>query len=278
MKKPPKKTKDLALYWALDVRTANRLRQMEPPAPLHDVSATIEWLARQPATTQLKLKRSFVARVTEMRAQQAGGKSGSASTGATSSAADSGFEKWKTARGEVRPKDTDALDALKEMRDFALHKIREATKDSDMVGLNWAKNLLQQFSGIIHDEELRAQKLGRELGDLMPRAQAEAVARALGYWLIVGADAMIAGLATKLVAESASGPLSPEQTRRVLESAVLSVRVIEPIARAASVQTGMTLPDWFVAAMRSALADTMQDGAAEFDRLYPQKPNKGQKP
>ncbi len=232
---------------------------MTPPAPLRDGPAMVAWFAALSPETQRKMTKGLVARLAEIRTEIA------RDTGKTLT--DPAYEKFTASRAGKHPSDVEAITELKRLRDFAIFKISAATEIMDFTALNSAKALLRELSAIIHDEEIRGQRLGREMGDILPRPQAEAIAGALGFWLMRGADELIAELQPKLVAASAAGALGYEQIRKIIEPSVLSKRVLVPFVRSMKNETGMTLPKWMVEAMGASMDDALEDGVAEVTKL-----------
>lgn len=243
-----------------------------PPVPVDDAADMIRWVAALPSASQAKLTSSFRRRIDEMRvaAERASGhlivtdpdyaefersRAGSAATDAP---------------GESR--DRDSLADLKLRRDFAIFKLHRAQARGSIADVKDSTEQIRHISGVVHDEELRAQRLGREIGDILPRPEAERIFRALPYWLLRGVDDLLATLCKRLAAASASGPLFPEEVRALIEPDLLSSRVLAPIVRATQVNAGTTLPTWAVDSMRAALAAALEDAPAEFARLYATPP------
>lgn len=160
------------------------------------------------------------------------------------------------------------LDTLRLRYAYADHKLGLAQQRGDHPSVREWTDTAGRLAGIIHDEETRAARLGRDLGDLLPRTDAERLARALGYWLLQSADHLRRTLTPALSAAAAAGPLAPADFDRHLDPALLRALILEPLARAATVNAGTTLPPWFIAALRESTAATLEDGAALFDTLY----------
>jgi hypothetical protein len=232
-----------------------------PPVPVDDVDGMIRWYASLPTSSQTKLTPEFVRRLTEIRLER------EKENGAPV-VLDPDYAAFENAYSASHAKDTDALAHLKRMRDFALFKIQRAQARNDFPAVQDATRQLTHYSSVIHDEELRAQKLGREIGELLPRPEAERVARAFAYWSLRAAEDILTTVCPRLATASGTGPLFQEEIRQLIEPTLLGQRVLGPIARAAQVSSGVHLPQWFVAALRAGIADTLEDGAAVFDSLY----------
>lgn len=265
---PPKEVGALANYWQLTARTLSRMRAAENPAPLHDAEATVHWFAGLTFERQNRMTPAFRARVKEIREKY--GIVPQTKIASAAGVSSDEFAKFKAARAASGTKDTDALSELKSLRDFALHKIALATVAGDQAEVNSATKLMVHFSSVIHDEEIRAQRLGREAGDLIPAETFEAIVRAIPFWLVRGVDDIQAELIPKLVAESGRGELGHEQVRKIMEPVLLSKRMVEPFVRSAQVVTGVSIPKRIIEAMKAGMEDTIENGAEEFARLYGQ--------
>ena len=263
---PPKDVGELANYWRLTARTLSRMRAADPPAPLHDCEATVHWFAGLTFERQNRMTPAFRAKVREIRDKY--GIVPATKAAAAAGVSQDEFAKFKADRKAHGAKDTDALAELKSLRDFALHKIAKATEAGDLVAVNAATKLMVHFSSVIHDEEIRAQRLGREAGDLIPSETFEAIVRAIPFWLVRGVDDLQSEIIPKIVAASGHGELGHEQLRKLIEPALLSARVLVPFVRSSQVVTGVSIPKRILDAMKSGLDDTIEDGAAEFTRLY----------
>jgi hypothetical protein len=254
-------TKERAAFWCVSLRTMQNWKKARPPVPVDDVDGMIRWYSSQPSTSQHKLTPEFLRRLTELRIDRE-------RTLGAPVATDPDYAAFERDYDASHAKDTDSLARLKRLRDFALFKLERAQARNDLAAVNDASNLLKHNSSIIHDEELRAQKLNREIGDTLPRAQAEQIARAMAYWCLRSIDNLLAEVCPRIAASSASGPLFPEEIRKQLEPALLSSRLLSPMVRSSQIASGMSLPRWWVDAAQSGLAATVENGAAEFAALY----------
>lgn len=271
-KYPGRSAVDLAAQWKVTDRTIRRWRAAG--VPVENVAAMIAWAAGLPSDKQAKLSVDFRRRLTELRMEH------ERHTGASASSDPyyTEFLASKMTTGEEanardvagHASDTDYLDALKQRRDYALFKLKHAQARNDLTAADDAGRLLKLVAPIIHDEELRAQKLGRELGDFISKPDYERQIRAIAYWLVRAIDVAEAQLAPSLATRSAAGPLFREEVRGMLEPVLLAHFFIEPLRRAANLphDAGGALPPWVLAAMRSAIAACVDDPeamAAEFN-------------
>jgi hypothetical protein len=262
-------TKERAEFWRASVRTVQKWKAARPAVPIDDVDGMLRWYAALPSASQAKLTPAFRRRIDEIRA-------GRERTSGNLFIADQDYADFHRDHGTATAagggQEVAALAALKLQRDFAVFKIQRAQARGSIAEVKDATEQLRYISGVIHDEELRAQKLGREIGDILPRAEAERVFRALPYWLLRGVDDLLAELTKRLAAASSSGPLFPEEVRAIIEPVLLSTRVLLPFVRASQVNAGNTLPVWAVTQMRESMAATLESGAVEFARLYATPP------
>lgn len=281
-----------AAFWRVDLRTIQRWVARTPPLPVDDPAAMLAWVASQPSVIQAKFSPSFRRRIDELRLESArtpsspppsSGASHSASPGGslppssdprhlTSPPApfpeDPDRAAFLAARHEstadgaaTRAHDAAYLSSLKLERDFAIFKLQRANTTNNLPVIKDTTEAITRLSGVIHDEELRAQKLGREIGDIIPRADYERQLRALAYWLVRTVDDAKAALAPRLAAASATGPLYRQEVDAILEPVLLTTRVLDPLRRSADLPpgTGAALPPWALNALRTALAAAIED-------------------
>lgn len=252
-------TRERAAFWRVSLRTMQNMLAERPPVPVDDTDAMIRWYAALPSATQSKLTRALVTRIMELRLER------ERITGAPI-IMDADYADFERDHATATP-DNDRIAKLKRLADYAVFKIERATKARDLSALSDAQNLLARISSTLHDEELRAQKLGRALGNLLPQESAESLARALAYWLLRSIDAVLADVCPRIATASASGQLFREEVRALIEPTLLAHRLLEPLARASKHPAALALPVWWIDALRSGLAATLEDGARAFDDL-----------
>ncbi len=282
---PVSAAKTAASRWHVDLRTAQRWlarrgQHTPPPGALESDDAMVGWVASLPSAIQAKLAPRFRARITALRIARerahgphaASHASAPPPTGAPAAfGVDPDYAAFQAARlaaPDVAAHDQSHIAALKHQRAFALYKLERAHSRNDPGAVKDATESIRHFSSVIFDEETLAQRLGREVGDILPRPEAERLARALAYWLLRSTDDLLADVCPRLAAASSSGPLFREEVRQIIEPAALSHRVLAPFARAAQLNAGHTLPAWLIATLREAMASTLEDGAALFAALY----------
>jgi len=269
-----------AAFWRVDLRTIQRWVARTPPLPVDDPAAMLAWVASQPSVIQAKLSPSFRRRIDELRLDAARisprtPKAAPQTAGAPAPLAapdDPDRAAFLAARaaaatpsaaGTPAPNTTYLRDLIQE-RDFAIFKLQRANTTNNLPVIKDTTEAITRLSGVIHDEELRAQRLGREIGDIIPRADYERQLRAIAYWLVRCVDDAKAALAPRLASASATGPLFRQEVDALLEPVLLTTRVLEPLRRAADLPagTGAALPPWALTAMRAALAAALEDPAA----------------
>lgn len=253
---PPKSIGGLAVWWGVGERTIKRLRKLG--APLGDDTKMMAWLPLQKNIPQAMYQRGE-ARASGVEPKDEG------STGASSQADWKAFvEQHETAKKEGKneaPKE--ALELLIEHRDFAGFCFKSAAKANNKADMKFFAGLLATFEGVIHDAQLRAKKLGIDQGDLFQRTEVERIVFALAYWLLRSTDQHLDALSGKLKALAPG--LEAVAVRAVLEPELLSDRFLVPMAQAAKMQNGVSLPDWLVAKMRESCGDFLENGEKEFD-------------
>lgn len=279
-----------AAFWRVDLRTIQRWVARTPALPVDDPAAMLAWVASQSSATQSKLSPAFRRRIDELRLDAARSPSPSSATSSALSSsaahplnspassapppldhADPDRAAFLAARASAAspsasssasptPAGTTFLRDLIQERDFAIFKLQRANSTNNLPVIKDTTEAITRLSGVIHDEELRAQKLGREIGDIIPRADYERQLRALAWWLVRCVDDTKAALAPRLAAASASGPLYRQEVDAILEPVLLTTRVLEPLRRSTDLPpgTGAALPPWALNALRTALGAALE--------------------
>lgn len=161
------------------------------------------------------------------------------------------------------------LAELHRQRAFALYKLDRARLRGAAGSVKDAIEEARHLSSVIHDEELRADKLNRELGESLPRPAAERLLRALAYWLARSTDEIESAIVPRLAAATATGvPLYREEIRALVEPALLTSLILAPLHRASRLNIPATLPPWALAALRDGLTATLAAPAEVHARLY----------
>ena len=258
-------TAERARFWAVSLRTMQKMLAEIPPWPVADSSAMVRRVYALPSASQAKLTKSFRRRIDECRLE-------SERAGGDLFITDPDYLSFEKQHAAADSREADSLADLKRQRAFSIYKLARAQARGDLPAVKDSTESLRYISGVIHDEELRAQKLNREIGDTLPRAEVERVVRALGYWSLRGVDEFLSVVAKRLADSTGSGPLYPEEVRAILEPELLAARVLAPLTRASQVASPAALPRWCVEAIRASLAATLENGAAEFDLLHATPP------
>lgn len=225
-------------------------RLLAQGVPVDDVGKMLAWYAALSAASQAKLSKPFRARITEERIK------------ATNQSGAVGDPDWAAFEREFKSSeasDHTVLAELKKQFQFYSFKQRQCTTRNDAAGASEAMRQIKELGSVIHDMELRAQKLGRDLGDLVPRKDIEFVAEQIGVHLLRVADTLRAEITTALtVRDLNSAPLAPEEIAARLEPILLNAYVLQPIVRAAEGTNTGAPPAWLVAALRAGVASVLE--------------------
>ena len=229
-----------AAYWNVSGRVMYKM--LADGAPVDSDEGMRQWYASLSPDTQAKLTPAFRAKLV------AGMPKG------LSNDAD-----YKTFEAAYSPNDQTVLADLKKQLAFYMFKHRSASEIGDGVGASEAMRQIKELSSVVHDSELRAQKLGRDLGDLVPRADLERPARFLAYHLMRCADGALAKLA-KLITERDPKlpPITAPEIRQMGEPIMLTAFVFEPMDRAMLNDNSAAPPAWLVDAMRDGMTEVIE--------------------
>jgi len=245
-------TAERAKFWRVSVRVMQLW--LKQSVPVEDTGKMVAWYAGLPISKQNKLTPDFRRRVTELRLE----------TDGKGVVMDPEWSEFEKAYSENKPGDHSELDELKKLAAFYRHKQLRCSQRNDHAGASAALNQLKPLSDLIHDMELRSQKLGRDIGDLVPRKTLEGPARFIGYHLLRCADSASAELVKALtVIDPAGAPLLPQEIASRIEPILLNVFVLQPILRASAGTNDAAPPDWLVAAMRAGAADVLEEIALD---------------
>jgi len=242
-----------AKHWCVSVRVMQQW--LKRNVPVDDDAAMVQWWARLSPASQNKLSAPFRRRITEVRlALERLADDDNPLPG------DPDWAAFKSAEAEQTvPGDKTALADLKRQFQFYLFKQRACTSRNDAAGASDCTRQLTALGGIIHDMELRDQKLGRDLGDLVPRSTLEAAARHIAYHLLRCADSTLAAITAALTRRDPSGaPLLAEEIAVLIEPILLDRHILQPITLAANGNNPAAPPDWLVKALHAGLADVLE--------------------
>jgi hypothetical protein len=251
-------TRERAEFWRVDIRTMQRLKARRPPVPVDDVEAMIVWYSRLPADAQNKLTATFRSRILELR-------------NGSSNYADPDFVEFE-ANYKADSDPTASLQVFQKQRAYWAFKLTRAQQHHDEAAIDFATKQLIRFESAIHDAQLRAQRLGIDQGDLLPRAEHERISRAVAYWLMRGLDSAALEISARVSTATAAGPITPEELHQYLEPILLRHCFLTPLTRATQVAAATTLPAWVVAAYREAVDDSLESGAQLFAELHATQP------
>lgn len=218
--------------------------------PVDDVEKMVDWFAGLPAAKQAKLTPAFRRRIAEIQIEH------DAEAARLAAAELREFEAGYTPGTE---QEKSALADLKRQFAFFLFKQQKCAARGDKAGTAEAMTQVKELSSVIHDMELRAQKLGRDLGDLVPRSDLETVARHIGYHLLRCADAVIGEITAKLtLGDLGAARLGAEEIHARIEPVLLNAYILQPIERASHGDNPAAPPPWLVAALRAGVAEVLE--------------------
>jgi hypothetical protein len=237
-----------AIRYRVSLRTVKRWAAKG--APLGDDPAMIEW-----ARGQTNLPAGFLGWIDDQSPKKT----------APAEGADNDWAEFERLARTDDPKAS--MEKIAKARDFASFKFEKASQVDARGDMKFFADLLAKMESCLHDAQLRAKKLGVDEGELLPRPEVERIAWALAYWTLRAVDQNLDALSSKLAALSPGLEAGP--IRAVLEPELLSARFLTPYARAAKIQSGVTLPEWLVAKMRESVGDYLEDGEAAFDTVEP---------
>ena len=118
---------------------------------------------------------------------------------------------------------------------------------------------IKELAGVIHDMELRAQKLGRDLGDLVPRSALEGPARQMAYQLMRCADAVVDQLGKALIGRDQSQPITVQEVKEIAEPILLNAYVLQPMVQASNGDNPGAPPPWLVSVMKEGINEVLEE-------------------
>jgi hypothetical protein len=235
---------ELADRYQVSSKTITRWRQRG--APLRDPARLAIW-----ASAQQRPPAGLIARLLELREGE--GSEPRANQPQLGKPDPDWADFVTVARTEPGKESKASLDALVKAREFAAYKLAKASEAGDRPSQRFYADLLSKLAGTIHDAELRALKMGRDLGESYSAEDVKRLGRAIGFWLMQGADSLITQAAKELAEAAAAAPLDREAVRRVMDPLVISERVVAPMVRATKMEAGVSLPKVFVESLRAGL-------------------------
>lgn len=149
----------------------------------------------------------------------------------------------------------DALADLRRKRAYWLFVLDRATARADEHAINFASDKFTTYARELHKAELLAQRQGLQTGDVLPRADHERILAAWAHHALRCLDAALPALSRRLL-----NLAFPEETRAILEPALLTAAYFEPFAHAAALATGQSLPAWWTEALAAAHAEYIENG------------------
>ncbi len=251
-----------AKQWAVSIKTVERWRADaaagQMPA-LDDVPGMCRW-----ALTR-KGPKSFIERCRQLRTSgdlanvDAAGKGYVPDTSRDDLKLDwSEFTKQHpTSKPSDQAAQIQALEGELAFATFGLARSRE--RGDEAAQRKYADDMIK-FSKAVKEQKLLADKLGVESGELLSKAEVMRILHAHAYWTMRGTDVALDALSRKLV-----NLAFPKDARAVLEPELLSIRFVQAYSQAVRTPAGNALPAWVRDAVRDAVDDFIENGAALHD-------------
>lgn len=247
--KPPT-ARELALRWGISRRVADEWRA--DGVPLESDDGTVAWFTGLDPNLQARKPPAFRKKIAAIRAAKKG-------PATVSPGDDAAYKAFEAKYESEENNDQTALAVLKKQQAFYLAKHRAASESDDEATASSAMKQIKELSSVIHDMELRAQKLGRDMGDLVPRKDLETPARFLGYHLLRCADAALTSLAKALTERDPSlPPPTAEEIVALGEPLFLRAVVFDPMQRATAGDNEAAPPAWLVDALRDGMTEVVE--------------------
>ena len=252
-------SRERAAFWGCALRTMQIM--IKDGVPVDDPEAMVVWFSKLPGRSQGMLKNSFRMRIYEERA-----KLDASHTAAPQLDPDvEEFDRtYKPSAGDER----DNLADIKRQRSYYLFRMQRARARKDYSAEADAAKQFRNFSDVVHDCELRAQRLGRDLGESFSASDVDRLGRAWAYWSMNVCDTLVTEIAAAVTPLVEAKTVDRENVRQAIEGALLAERFLVPLVRASQVNAGVALPARFVAAVKAGCAACLEDGEAEFAKLY----------
>lgn len=237
-----------AAHWLVDIDDLRRYRRQG--APITSEAGMVAWFDGKSDQAKQNFNAQFKERIEQVRQTLPAAVKASDAQQADDDFAE--FERINPAQ-PAGAGDSAALYQLKRFRDFALFKVALAQKRNDAAGVKDYTKQAMNFSSVIHDEEIRAHRLGRELGEIIQRSEVEGYLSSLTYWQMRCVDDYIGQVVPKLITASAGKSLDRDAITDIIEPPLLDARIVKPIERATATTAGTALPKWFLECIKTAM-------------------------
>lgn len=235
-------TKERAARWKCSIRVMQKL--IKAKVPVHSDLEMGRWYGGLSPDQQEKMTPSMRAEIVAV--------------GGGSTKPDKDHKEFTALYSEEAGEKTVLAD-LKRQLAFFLFRHKKAAKDNDGVKVSEALRQIKELASIVHDTEIRAHKLGRDMGDLVPRADLERPARFLAYHLLRCADAALAKLAKAIAERDPKLPaITAPEIRSLGEPLFLTALVFEPMERAMAGDNGAAPPEWLMKAMKEGMSEVVE--------------------
>ena len=208
-------------------------------APLHSVEEMAVWMKRLQ-----RAPKGFIARMRELTG---------ASVPDVLEGEEISYKVFLEQYADKQRSDGDTVEQLKQLRAFQLFKLERAQEGNDLNAADDCAKMLKHLSAIIDDEELRAHRLGRELGEIIQRGEVVGYIHALTYWQLRCVDEFLGMIVPKLIEAAAAKPLDRDAILGIVEPPLLDARITKPIERAVSSTGAAALPKWFLESVQESV-------------------------
>lgn len=238
---------DRALFWGC--KSQQMYRMITDGVPVDDVKEMLKWHSALTSKAKRMLTPAFRVRLNEERSKLEGVLPGIADTAAEEAEFEKGYKPGIE-------DDQDNLAELKREQAFYLFRMKKARLRNDYSAEEDAAKQYRMFSDLLHDCELRAKKLGKDMSDLVPRGILEHHGRFIAYHLLRCADGAIEDIVSVMAQMGCALPAA--HIRNALEPILLSSDYLEPYYRASEGDNQAAPPPWLVAAFKSGAADVLE--------------------
>lgn len=240
----------MAEFWGQTVRTVQRW--VKKGWPVHDKVDTAKRILRQQ-----KVKPEL-----KMRAEQVLDRAHRVESATYTEGETHDGEEVSHTGAAVSLPDPDvrmAGDSMEDLRDFYKAQLMAAVNKGQQGSISFYDDKLRRVQKDIRDDELHAQKMGLDKGEIVTRETVDRFAYALAFQLLQGINR-----SQKLLAPSLIGLGFVEEARNVLDDHLTHSLIVEPLAGACGVDYGGKLPEFFVEAVARAVQHFVENGASDF--------------
>jgi hypothetical protein len=120
---------------------------------------------------------------------------------------------------------------------------------------------VKMWAGLVNDtakavvaNRLAQKKLGMEVGETLSKGECIRIAHAIASRLAVGVQSVI-----KRVSPQVAGMETAAQVAKAIESACIEELMVAPMLASVNIQSGVSLPPWFVEAIKTGIGNFVED-------------------